>query len=323
MTDPSATSFPSTHGLVHEALVYRSEDELTAAVGTFLSDAAAAEEPVLLALPAEHLAQIRPAAGETARLDRQDIRQVGCNPQRLLPFMENWIAAHTRAGGTAGRVRIISEAVWPGRSYPERAEGLRHEALVNEVLAEAPVTMLCPFDAAHLDPETLAGVELTHPAILEGDRRRPSLAYSGLAGLDLDAIWPLEPPAEPIHEHDLGRSLGDLRQAVAADPLLATLSRDRRSDLVMAVNEATTNAVRHGDGACSARIWHDGRSLVTEIASDGAVEDPLAARAPRPDPAAGSGRGLWLINQVCDLVEMRSGDAGTTLRLHMQDAPAC
>jgi hypothetical protein len=29
------------------------------------------------------------------------------------------------------------------------------------------------------------------------------------------------------------------------------------------------------------------------------------------------GHGLWLVHQVCDLVEIRSGDAGTTIRLHM------
>ncbi len=59
----------------------------------------------------------------------------------------------------------------------------------------------------------------------------------------------------------------------------------------MAVNEATTNAVRHGDGRCAARIWQDDR-------------------------------GLWLINQVCDLVEMRCHEQGMTLRLHMHDAVA-
>jgi hypothetical protein len=34
----------------------------------------------------------------------------------------------------------------------------------------------------------------------------------------------------------------------------------------------------------------------------------------------GRGHGLWLVNQVCDLVELRSGDAGTTVQLHMRRA---
>jgi hypothetical protein len=30
------------------------------------------------------------------------------------------------------------------------------------------------------------------------------------------------------------------------------------------------------------------------------------------------GNGLWLVNQVCDLVQARTGQAGTTIRLHMR-----
>jgi hypothetical protein len=29
---------------------------------------------------------------------------------------------------------------------------------------------------------------------------------------------------------------------------------------------------------------------------------------------------LWLVNQVCDLVELRSGADGTTVRMHMRRA---
>jgi hypothetical protein len=33
------------------------------------------------------------------------------------------------------------------------------------------------------------------------------------------------------------------------------------------------------------------------------------------------GWGLWMVNQVCDLVEIRSGDWGTDVRLHMRLSP--
>jgi len=50
----------------------------------------------------------------------------------------------------------------------------------------------------------------------------------------------------------------------------------------------------------------------------GRITDPLAGRVRHgPDD---SGHGLWLVNQVCDLVELRSGDAGTTVRMHMRRA---
>ena len=43
----------------------------------------------------------------------------------------------------------------------------------------------------------------------------------------------------------------------------------------------------------------------------------LAGRR-RPIPDAGRGHGLWVVNQLCDLVELRTGSTGTTVRLHMR-----
>jgi len=31
-----------------------------------------------------------------------------------------------------------------------------------------------------------------------------------------------------------------------------------------------------------------------------------------------SGRGLWIVNQLCDLFQLRSSPAGTVARLHMR-----
>jgi hypothetical protein len=53
------------------------------------------------------------------------------------------------------------------------------------------------------------------------------------------------------------------------------------------------------------------------VDDSGQITDPLARhRAPSDDVAGG--QGLWLVNQVCDLVQARSGPAGTTTRLHMR-----
>jgi hypothetical protein len=48
----------------------------------------------------------------------------------------------------------------------------------------------------------------------------------------------------------------------------------------------------------------------------GHIEVPLAGRV-RPRPEQLTGRGLWLVNQLCDLVQISSGHAGTVARLHM------
>jgi hypothetical protein len=66
------------------------------------------------------------------------------------------------------------------------------------------------------------------------------------------------------------------------------------------------------------RIWHDGDEVVTEVSSGSGVQDMMAGRR-RPAADALEGRGLWLINQVCDLVELRSGTSGMTLRMHVKE----
>lgn len=64
---------------------------------------------------------------------------------------------------------------------------------------------------------------------------------------------------------------------------------------------------------------HDLRGLVaTEAETAGLSRErttDLALAA--SELGANSVRGLWMANQVCDLVRIRSGETGTAVRLHM------
>jgi hypothetical protein len=57
------------------------------------------------------------------------------------------------------------------------------------------------------------------------------------------------------------------------------------------------------------------RAVVCQFEDRGHITDPLGGRrVPRPDVA---GRvGLWTVNQLCDLVEVRIARDGTTVRVH-------
>jgi anti-sigma regulatory factor (Ser/Thr protein kinase) len=313
MTDASTSSHSLQAGFVHEALMYRDEAELDAAMHAFLQEAAAAGEPVLIALPGAHLEHAREMLGELmveARLE--DTELVGRNPSCLLPMIEEWVTSH------GGHARVVSEVVWPGRSRAEAVEALRHEALVNHALADSAATVMSPFDAEHLDADILSGVEMTHPTIVEGGRRRAGTAYTDPLSTTFGELWPLEDPAGPVSEHPLDGTLMELRRAIAVDPALGSLSAQRRSDLVFAINEAASNVVKHGNTTCLTRIWHDGDEVVTEVSSDSGIPDVMAGRR-RPAADALQGRGLWLINQLCDLVELRSGTSGMTLRMHIKE----
>ena len=279
----------------------------------FMQEAAAVGEPVLVALPGSHLEHVREALGDDmadARLE--DLEEVGRNPGRLLSMIEEWVASHD------GHARVVSEVVWPGRSRAEAVEALRHEALVNHALAGSGATIMSPFDGRHLDEDILAGVEMTHPTVVEGGQRRAGTSYTDPMSATFRELWPLEDPPGPVSEHPLDGTLMELRTAIADDPVLGSLSAERRSDLVFAINEAASNAVKHGNETCLTRIWHDGDEVVTEVRSHSGIDDVMAGRR-RPAADALEGRGLWLINQICDLVELRSGASGTTLRMHVKE----
>jgi anti-sigma regulatory factor (Ser/Thr protein kinase) len=94
----------------------------------------------------------------------------------------------------------------------------------------------------------------------------------------------------------------------------AGLGEDRTADLVLAVTELATNSVRHGGGGGRLRTWRESDALVVDVADRGHVADPLAGRRTPPLTEEG-GRGLWLANQLCDLVQLRSGPDGTLVRV--------
>jgi anti-sigma regulatory factor (Ser/Thr protein kinase) len=96
----------------------------------------------------------------------------------------------------------------------------------------------------------------------------------------------------------------------------AGLSEARAVDLVLAVSEVAANTLRHAKSPGTLDIWHDADEIICQIQDKGVITDPLAGRR-RPSAESMGGHGLWLVNQVCDLVEMRSDDSGTTIRLHM------
>ena len=90
--------------------------------------------------------------------------------------------------------------------------------------------------------------------------------------------------------------------------------------MVVAVNEVATNSVRHGGGRGMVRIWHDADRVVCEVRDAGLIRDPLTDRR-RPDSDPTAARGLWLANQLCDLVQIRSLPGRSVVRLHMGCSP--
>ena len=97
----------------------------------------------------------------------------------------------------------------------------------------------------------------------------------------------------------------------------AGLSEMRSVDLEIAVSEIAANTLRHAHSAGLLEVWHDGHEVVCRLKDAGHIRDPLAGQRP-PRPGALSGHGLWLVNQVCDEVDLQSGENGTTIWVRMK-----
>lgn len=298
----------------HEAFLYAGPDEFCDAAVSFIHEGLAADERILVMVPGSKIDLLRSAVGtHDHRVSYADMTEVGRNPARIIPAWREFAGADRR------RMRGIGEPIWPGRTPAELAECQGHESLLNLAFgAHEPITLMCPYDVETLDPSVIAGAYASHSEVVSSDRHTAkSRSYTGFEGWRAINERSLpEPPVVPWEmEFDLDR-LRDVR--AIADRLAADfgLSDCRASEFVLAVDELATNSVRHGGGGGRMRIWPDADDLVGEIHDAGRVDQPLAGRV-HPLLNDENGRGLWLVNQLCDLVETRSTPTGTTIRLRV------
>ncbi|MGW9375107.1 anti-sigma factor RsbA family regulatory protein [Streptomyces xanthophaeus] len=312
--------YPAPNGpgaFVHPALFYQDHADYLAGVGGFVRGALSAGEPVLVAVPGPHLATLRESLGESAaEVTWTDMTELGRNPGRILAALQDFADLHS-----ARAPRIVGEPIWPGRSPAEILEATRHEALINMAFAGRPATILCPYDVRGLAPEVVADARRTHPTLIEAGRNLPSPAYTDAWQVcaDCDPLLP-EPAGEVLRfEYSYG-ALAQVREYAENWARATGLSRARRADLVLAVSEAAANSLAHGGGKGALRLWTDTGhkdEAIAEISDGGHLANPLAGRRRPSRSSADGGRGLWMIHQLCDLVEVRATESGFTLRLHM------
>jgi anti-sigma regulatory factor (Ser/Thr protein kinase) len=112
-----------------------------------------------------------------------------------------------------------------------------------------------------------------------------------------------------------GEDLFELRQLVTSWATKEALPSEATEELVLAMHEIATNSIRHGGGVGMLRLWRTDGELVCEIQDAGYIRDPLCARR-RPGDAAAASRGLWITEQICDLVEISSTPRGSQVRMH-------
>jgi anti-sigma regulatory factor (Ser/Thr protein kinase) len=129
-----------------------------------------------------------------------------------------------------------------------------------------------------------------------------------------DGDGALPPSGDPAYTYTT--DLAAIRAVVHRYAIQAGLAEARAIDLMLAVSEVAANTVKHAKSQGSLKIWYDAKEIVCQIHDEGVITDPLAGRR-QPSLEALGGHGLWIVNQVCDQVDMQSDEVGTTIRLHM------
>jgi anti-sigma regulatory factor (Ser/Thr protein kinase) len=294
--------------LSHAALFYRGQAEYAGQITAFIQAGLARGEPALIALPGGKAQAIG------ARLDAMpgelvfaDMTELGRNPARIIPVVRAFSDKHP-----GQRVRFVGEPIWPGRSAAEICEATRHEALINLAFAQVEATILCPYDTAGLAGSVLDAALRTH----QEPAASGATAQTWRANLPPDCDRPLPPPPADAETLAYDTDLAPVRRLVDRHAQRAGLGEHRAVDLVLAANEIAANTISHTAGSGMIHVWHTGEEILCQVHDQGWITDPMAGRIRHgPDDR---GHGLWLVNLLCDLVELRSGQTGTTVRMHMR-----
>jgi anti-sigma regulatory factor (Ser/Thr protein kinase) len=308
---------PGVVGFAHDALLYDDPAELPAVATRFLREGLDAGEAAVVAVGADVAAAIRDALGDDPRLhvvDRAEVYRVR-TPAAITGLRRT--AGRLTAGGVP-RVRVVGEPDFGGTEQ-DRYEWQRYEAVINAALADAPLWGLCAFDARQLPEPVLDTARRTHRALTTGAGRAANPEFTEPA----DVLRDLPVPREPIEDtrpHLVARDVTDfigLRHAVAAELAALPGPREAVEDLLLAVDEMTSNAVRHGRPPVDLELWTGDERVVCRITDRGSgPQDPFAGYGPAhgADLSRG-GMGLWLARQLCDHVHVARTASGTSVRL--------
>jgi anti-sigma regulatory factor (Ser/Thr protein kinase) len=300
---------------------YDDERDFVRGAVDFLRAGFAQGDAALVVVPLARIDLLRQALdGDAGRVRFEDMRDVGVNPARIIPAWRDFLEANLRPDRA---VRGIGEPIYVERSPAELVECQLHEALLNVAFAHAGNFMLlCPYDAGALPAGVLEEAHRSHPSVYANNGATPSSGYLEVMSARRPFSEELTEPGTLRFSMDFGTAadLGAIRMVVAAEAGASGLDAARSQALVIVVHEIVANSLVHGGGHGTIRCWQEEQTLVVEAKDTGRFrlkDQPLVGRV-RPTYEQERGRGLWLANQLADLVQVRtSDDHGTAVRVFM------
>ncbi|HEV7206695.1 MAG TPA: anti-sigma factor RsbA family regulatory protein [Jatrophihabitans sp.] len=294
----------------HEALPYAGRADFVPSCVSLVRDGLARDERLIILAAGEKLDDVRDELGAEAEdVTFVSTDQHGRNPCRITTMLHSFQAA-----GDGRHSLGLNETVFRGRSPAAHAEAQLSDFVLNDPsLRTWPLSVVCLYDSATLDADSLQTMRRSH-SVIRGEGANAD--FQPDLGASLYSTMPDAVPPAAAHFVIDTPELGEVRSFVRTAANAAGVSPERVDDLVLAVNEIVTNSLRHGGGRASMAVWVQDDAVVCEVRDRGYIQDPLAGRF-APPPAATSGRGLWLANHLCDLVQVRSSPAGTVVRMYV------
>jgi len=293
----------------HEALLYRGDEDFLAGLLPFIREGLERDDAVVVAEPRARTDQLRDALGSDAGdVEFLDMAEIGANPGRIIGVWVGRLDAATRAGR---RLRAVGEPAFPGRRPAEFVECTLHELLLNHAFGAGPAwRLICPYDRGHLPRGVTQGALRTHPVVATSDSRLRSPAYEPTGHVAAFAE-PLPEPGDAVLRGRYGA--GDVpavRRTVAQWARSCGLAEEQVRVLELAASELAAESIGRGGGTLA--LWLEGGAALIQFADGGTLHDPLAGRL---GPGRDHEDALYLLNQLCDLVQVRSSTHGTTVRV--------
>jgi anti-sigma regulatory factor (Ser/Thr protein kinase) len=300
-------------GFEHEVLFYRDDEGFLAGLLPFVRVGLELDEAVVVAEPRPRIELLRGALGkDAAAVTFLDMVEIGANPARIIGVWASALETHTAAGR---RLRGVGEPAFHGRRELEFVECQLHEQLLNHAFDGGPAwRLLCPYDEVHLPRAVVRAALHTHPLRSTLSDRLPSDAYAPNAHVEGFAA-PLPKPTDAVLRGTFAPAdVPATRRTVAQYARRVGLTDEQVEILELAASELATNSIRHGGGAGTLAMWLEPGAMIVEFSDAGHLADPLTGRLVPPVDSTG-GRGLYLVHQLCDLVQVRSSTQGTTVRV--------
>jgi anti-sigma regulatory factor (Ser/Thr protein kinase) len=304
-------------GFRHDALLFDSPADLVEVAVPWLREGLEAGDAAVIAASADTADVLREALDGDQRvhvLERGDVYRAR-TPTAITTFRNLRDERSTVPGST---VRVVGELDF-GPTERDWLEWQRYEAVINEALHGWSLWGLCVFDTQRL-PDALIDCALgTHPQVRTRRGRGPNPHFVDpaeyLRALPVP-VEPLEAAPPRLAARDVSDFIG-LRHAVAGELSGLAAPRDLVEDFLLAVDEMTSNALRHGRPPVGLRLWVGSDRIVCRIGDRGVGwDDPFAGYGPaHGDDLSRGGMGLWLARQLCDHVDIWTDTDGAHVRL--------